>query len=358
MSSIRNSRMVLALALFWLAFLGAYTLRGALLAYDHPWQAFERRALVALVGIGLSMLMNLVLARRSGSSLGTRIGLTVAMSIPAAAIFASCSTLLFSVVAPLPNETCDTGLVCSMQDFVTAVSDLMINWSFVFAAWGLLCLSLATAAEQKEALLAGARYREAARLAEIRALRYQVNPHFFFNVLNSLQGLIGQNRGDEAQALIGELARLFRATLATDPLAESTLADEVDLQARYIAIELRRFPGRLALDIALDPAVADVRVPALILQPLVENSVKHGVAHSSSLVTVSIRAQAVGDSLLLTVSDDAQGVAPAAGAGLGIGLQNVRERLVLHYGDKAECKPAAATPGFITELRFPLRSAA
>lgn len=355
---IRSATFPAALALFWLCFIAAYTVRGALLGYDHPWQAFERRCLVALVGVALSALMYAVLSRSPGRTLASGIACTVVMSIPAAAVFSTCSQLMFSVVAPLPGESCATGLPCTLQAFLFEVSDMMINWTFVFAAWGLLCLSLSAAAAQRDALVASSRYREAARLAEIRALRYQVNPHFFFNVLNSLQGLVNQNRREEAESLIGELARLFRATLAADPLAESTLEDEIDLQQRYIAIELRRFPGRLALDVQLDPAAAQARVPALILQPLVENSIKHGVAHSSALVTIRIRAQMAAGMLQLSVADDARRELPPSAAGLGIGLQNVGERLALHYGEQAQCRASSRGPGFITELSLPLTRAA
>lgn len=349
-----SGRTVLAaLAGFWTVFVAAYTLRAALLQEADQWPALERRCAVAVVGVVLAWGMYVALARPA--SLRARVAWTVAMSVPAAIVYACCSVLLFGVLAPMPGETCATGAPCTWPRFAADVSELMINWLFVFAAWGLLCVALANSAEQRATLAANAAFREAARTAEIRALRYQVNPHFIFNVLNSLVGLIGQDRRRDAQALIGDLATILRQTLAADPLAAATLAEEVAMQTRYLRIEERRFPGRLALRTELAPGTERVHVPALILQPLVENAVRHGVARSRGLVTVTIRAVCTDGMLVLVVADDAQPAAHSPMPGLGVGLQNVADRLRLHSGERAVCRSGpTGDGGYAVELHLPL----
>ena len=350
-----------ALGCFWAFFVGLNTLRAGLLGYANPLDALERRLAVATVGVALSWGMYRLLVRLRPASLGPGILLVSAMSLPAALVFSTVNFLVFDMLTPMPGESCHSGMPCSFHDLVVSVSDMLINWAFVFGAWGLLYLSLAAAAQARAADRRSSADREAARLAQIRALRYQVNPHFLFNVLNSLTALVSRGDTAEAEALIGEIGSFFRYGLATDPVADTTLSDEVEMQQRYLELERRRFPSRLSVVIDIAPAVANAAVPPLILQPLVENAVKHGVGRTGAPVVITIRAApAPGGLLAVSVEDDATAppdtaAATASPEGLGVGLLNVRERLAARFGPVARFE-AGALPGggFRAAMLMPL----
>ena len=352
-----------ALGSFWASFLALYTARGVLLWGAHQGDAFVRRVAVAGIGMALAWLMYELLWRLRAPSLRATIVWTAALSLPAAALFATANVLVFNLIAPVGGETCATGLACTFPTLFAEVSDQAINWSFVFAAWGMLYLSLSSSAQARIADRRAATHREAARLAEIRSLRYQINPHFLFNVLNCLLSLIIKRQLAEAEELVAEIGRFFRYSLAADPVADSLLSDEVAMQVRYLDLERRRFPSRLhtAFDVADD--VAQARVPSLILQPLIENAIKHGVGRSEAPVTIAIRARRDAGRLRIVVEDDApfleaSAAEPHPPAGIGIGLHNVAERLRARFGADASCL-AGPGPGrgFRVELTMPLVAA-
>ena len=353
-----------SLGAFWLVFLTLYTVRSLILGAPHQIAAFTRRTAVAVVGIALAWLMYRLLAWLQPKRLSTGIAQAAAMSLPAALIYTIANFLVFDVIAPMPGDVSFSGANANLQRLISGISELTINWSFVFAAWGLLYLSLAATARTREADLRASAHLEAARLAEIRALRYQVNPHFLFNLLNALATLVGRRDTGEAEALIGEMGQFFRFSLATDPVADVAVQDEVDMQMRYLELERRRFPGRLTIEVDVEDAVADAAVPSLILQPLVENAVKHGVGRSSDPVTVRIKAfQGPDRTLVLIVEDDA-GESSATGitgrepaAGTGTGLKNVADRLAARFGPGTTCRPGPEARGYRVELTMPMARA-
>jgi LytS/YehU family sensor histidine kinase len=195
--------------------------------------------------------------------------------------------------------------------------------------------------------------RTAAKAAELRSLRYQVHPHFLFNALNSLSALVMTGRADRAEEMIQTLSAFYRHSLADDPTADLPLADEFDLQRHYLEIETTRFPDRLRTRLELPDDLSGYRVPGMILQPLVENSVKYGVSASRRPVTVTISAREEYGRLVLTVTDDGPGKAGAA-SGFGIGLANVRDRLMARFGEQASIVSGATLDGYETQLRLPL----
>ncbi len=159
-------------------------------------------------------------------------------------------------------------------------ADATVVWLFFFLAWS--AFYLATQA-QSEALKAQRRLADAesaAQAAQVRALRYQVNPHFLFNTLNSLSSLVMTGRSDRAEAMLLALSTFFRTSLSLDPTADVTLAEEIDLQRLYLDIEKARFPDRLHFEIDVPAELERARLPALILQPIVENAIKYGVSKS------------------------------------------------------------------------------
>ena len=236
------------------------------------------------------------------------------------------------------------------------IGDQALNGYFFFAAWGALFLALSYAAAVRAAEREAAGYRAAARDAELRALRYQVNPHFLFNTLNSLSTLILKDRRDAAESMILNLSTFFRTSLTADPTEDVVLSEEIRLQRLYLDIEAVRFPERLIVDVTVPPALANACVPCLILQPLVENAIKYGVSRAKRPVTIRICAREDSHGLVLTVEDDGEPLGEDAKLrGAGVGLKNVTDRLKARFGDDAACRYGSlANGGFGVTLFMPL----
>lgn len=177
--------------------------------------------------------------------------------------------------------------------------------------------------------------RELASLAQLEALRARINPHFLFNSLNSIAQLISTDP-ERAEACVERLAEIFRYLLQTDNRSFVTLQDELEIADAYLDIERARFGDRLAVDFIVDDGALHRTVPTLILQPLIENAVRHGVSQKVGGGTVSIEAALDGEDLRVVVRDTGVGMPEGVDAALsaGVGLRNVHDRLVHLYGAK------------------------
>jgi two-component system sensor histidine kinase AlgZ len=195
--------------------------------------------------------------------------------------------------------------------------------------------------------------QSAARDAELRALRLQVNPHFLFNSLNAISALVSAQSNREANRMLGCLSDFLRATLAHDGRHEHSLADELALLDAYLAIEKARLGERLRLTMKAGPDLLDSVVPYLMMQPLVENAVSHGIAPLSVPGRLDILVERAGERLLIDVCNDGQ---RQRQTGSGIGLANVRERLRHLYGEDQEVNAGWGTDGrFRVRIVMPLR---
>ena len=222
---------------------------------------------------------------------------------------------------------------------VQAIADNSANGYFFFIAWAALYLALCYAAEAQMLERRTAQLRGAAQAAELRALRYQVNPHFLFNTLNSLSSLVMTGKREEAERMILNLSNFFRTSLSGDPTEDVPLSAEIQLQRLYLDIEGVRFPDRLLVKVDLPERLRNACVPGLLLQPLVENAVKYGVARSRRPVTIRLSALEDSGGLVLTVENDGEpGGVRAEEQGTGVGLANVRDRLAARFGDRASCR--------------------
>jgi LytS/YehU family sensor histidine kinase len=195
-----------------------------------------------------------------------------------------------------------------------------------------------------------------AQEAQLKMLRYQLNPHFLFNTLNAISTLVldGQNR--TANLAVSRLSEFLRYTLDQDPMKKVTLRQELDALNLYLGIEKLRFGDRLRLEFDVDERAESALVPSLLLQPLVENAMKYAIAPREQGGAVAIIAGIEGRQLRLAVVDDGPGLPPAVAStnGRGVGLRNTRERLKVLYGDAHSVEVADAVPGLAVEMRLPL----
>ena len=237
------------------------------------------------------------------------------------------------------------------------ITDIALGRYFLLLAWAALYLALGYAETARGAERREGEYRRAAKSAELRSLRYQVNPHFLFNTLNSLSALVLTGKTQAAETMIQTISTFYRRSLAGDPTADVPLAEEIRLQRLYLEIETVRFPERLRTRFEIPEPLETACVPGMILQPLVENSVKYAVAGLSRPVTVTLAAREEHGRLVLTVSDDGPGAnAPGTASigGCGIGLQNVRDRLAARFGTEASVVSGTTGSGYATIVRLPL----
>jgi hypothetical protein len=239
--------------------------------------------------------------------------------------------------------------------------DVSVTWLFFFLAWSAFYLATQAQAEAHRAQRRLADAENAAQAAQVRALRYQVNPHFLFNTLNSLSSLVMTGRSDRAETMLLALSTFFRTSLSLDPSAEVTLAEEIDLQRLYLDIEKARFPDRLHVEIDVPPELEQARIPALLLQPIVENAIKYGVSKSRRAVMLRIVARHLDNHrMVLEISNQlkhgGKDELPAAThEGTGVGLANVIQRLEARFGSHASCRYGPmAGGGFKVSLTMPV----
>ena len=209
-------------------------------------------------------------------------------------------------------------------------------------------------AKEREALAA----RLTAQVAQARlgALRMQLHPHFLFNSLNAVQVLIRDERNADANLVVDRLSDILRHVLSQGDAQEVPLAEEVEVLRKYLAIEEIRFSDRLTVRWQITPEAAAGLVPAFVLQPLVENALRHGVAAMSDRGTVEIEARVDGSTLILRVTNDALVEAPKAqNGGQGVGLTNTRERLATLYGERARLSLSRDSGRVTAEIRLPYR---
>jgi len=208
-----------------------------------------------------------------------------------------------------------------------------------------------TQREREVALRASALAQE----AQLKMLRYQLNPHFLFNTLNAISTLILDNRNATANSAVTGLSEFLRYTLDQDPMKKVTVAQEVDALNLYLDIEKMRFGPRLTLEFAIDEGALTVLMPSLLLQPLIENAIKYAVSPRERGGRIRIGGHVTGGMLQLEVSDDGPGmIDPTRLAnGRGVGIRNTRERLQVLYGERGVVSVNNTEPGLRVALTFP-----
>ncbi len=239
---------------------------------------------------------------------------------------------------------------------------LVAAWMFALLGALYLMMIAVRVTRERERQLADARAQALAAEAQasaarLAALRYQLNPHFLFNTLNAVSASVITGRNDEAESMLARLAEFLRLTLAADPQAIIPLEDELATLQAYLEIESVRFRDRLGVEFSCPNDLRGALVPSFVLQPLIENAVKHGVAPTSRPVTIRLEASRDGDDLVVIIEDDGEAPNPVgaqAAGGMGVGLTNVRQRLEVLYGARGVLQAAPRERGFLVLIRIPL----
>jgi two-component system sensor histidine kinase AlgZ len=240
------------------------------------------------------------------------------------------------------------GVLCTVVSALVALhlagSRTPLSWSLVAAqafeativlvAWSALYFGIkhyGTAEEQRSRALAA---EATAREAQLQALRYQLQPHFLFNTLNAISSLVVMKQPELATEVIAKLAALLRNTLNLPEAHTLTLREELAVIEEYLSIEQIRFGSRLAVALEVDSEAYEAQVPRFILQPLVENAIRHGIARCPNGGKIAIRASAIDGRLRIEVENDRTASEQQAGeSGHGLGLPNTRSRLEKLYGE-------------------------
>jgi sensor histidine kinase YesM len=316
---------------------GALLLRGLSgLANNQPISFLVPVLISTITGYSLTLLMAVIFRALLKQKPIVTWGVSILVVLTAATTAAVIDAWVFST----QNRASETaGLQLLLGAFYINFT-LLGAWSALYYAINFF-LTIEEQADQMQHL------ENQASSAQLAMLRYQLNPHFLFNTLNSISTLVLLKQTERANAMLSRLSSFLRYTLINEPTAQVTLAQEVETLKLYLEIEKMRFEDRLRPVFDIDPAVARARLPSLLLQPLVENAIKYAVTPKEEGAEISVSAQPAGENVRIIVSDTGPGlndsdVRPTTS--MGVGLANIRDRLFQAFGERQSLE-TRSTPG-------------
>jgi hypothetical protein len=348
----------LAYWIFQLTGWGAYSLSrlfGGVFLMNLPWVHFGLQLLlVDALGLGLSHLLRDYVWRYQWRALPIR--KRILRSVVAATVCGIPLGILtqFTDVAFLqdPTELLE-GAALRFQ-LAASIALQIANWSVVFLIWLTLYFTALAVREHRSAQLRQSELARALHLAELRLLKSQLNPHFLFNALNTVRSLIADNPA-RAQNAVTHLANTLRYTLSSRQDELVTLSQEMDIVADYLELESMRCEDRLRIEKQVPADASAVRIPVMLLQTLVENAIKHGIAELPAGGVLRISA-AVKDDMLNLEVENPRPAASTHAAHESVGLRNARDRLRLLFGARASLDLDLSRPAVATaRLRIPLQ---
>jgi len=322
-------------------------------AGGQPLEFFFVILIAMITGFSISLILSVVYAylirqRPLVTWGGTAVALAIAVSV---------YSFIDSWVLGLTGSSGDSDFVRIFIGIYFFDLTLLGAWSALYYAINFF-LQVEQQADRLERLEAQA------TSAQLAMLRYQLNPHFLFNTLNSISTLVLLKQTEPANAMLTRLSSFLRHTLVTQPGGKVTVAQEVETLKLYLEIERMRFEERLQTDFRVEENAAKAQIPSMLLQPLIENAIKYGVSPQEAGAEISLLAQIVGPRLRITVSDTGPGVdvvgtsddLPAVMAthkrrdSTGVGLANIRDRLAQAYGDDHRFEIRSPESGGFTVL--------
>ncbi len=273
------------------------------------------------------------------------------------------------IIATVIYATLDAWIVSLFrQDSETPFTVLLLGVFFfdlmLLGAWSALYFAINYFLQVEEKADQLMRMENQATSAQLAMLRYQLNPHFLFNTLNSISTLVLLKETEPANAMLSRLSSFLRYTLVNEPSGRVTVAQEVETLKLYLDIEKMRFEERLRPVFDIDPQTSDAMLPSLLLQPLVENSIKYAVTPLEEGADIVVKTRLVGERLRITVSDTGPGLQDndaqrkmrqMAVKSTGVGLTNIRDRLAQAYGDdhRFEIRSKQDISGFAVLIDIP-----
>jgi two-component system, LytTR family, sensor kinase len=320
------------------------------IANNQPLSFLLEVLISTVTGFSISLLMSVVfryvINQRPLVTWGTTFAVVIA------------STLLYAYIDTWVLQTLREG--ADERPFAQLMVTALFRDGLLIGGWSALYYAInyfVRAEEQADQMI---RLEAAATSAQLTMLRYQLNPHFLFNTLNSISTLVLLKHTDQANAMLSRLSSFLRFTLINEAEAKVTLTQEVETLKLYLDIEKMRFEERLRTDFTIDPDAVDALVPSLLLQPLVENAIKYAVTSQEDGADISIIAQRAGDRLRIIVSDTGPGLQAAAQdpkLSTGVGMVNTRERLIQAYGeDQRFDHYSRSGGGFEVVIEFPYQT--
>ena len=261
------------------------------------------------------------------------------------------TTAALAIIAYLVNVVFSAWLnILNYSDFetFTAITNILAN-TFFYLLWTAVYFMVHYLDQYGKSL----RYEAAKNEIELNRLKSQLNPHFMFNALNSIRALVDENPA-KAKTAITQLSGLLRSALLTDRQKLTGFDEEMRAVRDYLDLESIRFEERLQTEFHIDPEARNFRIPPLMLQTLVENGIKHGIARLVEGGKISIEAAVLGERLNIRIRNSGQCCQPDEAGSRGLGIENTRQRLKLIYGDAAVFSIGNETPETVlTEVVLP-----
>lgn len=326
---------------------GAFMLRGISgLANGQPFSFLIPVLISTITGYSLTLVMAVTFRRLLRKTPFVTWTVSILVVLIAAGIGAFIDAWVFTVQN---RGSGMVGLQLLLGAYYLTIT-LLFAWSALYYAINFY-LTVEEQADQLQHL------ESQASSAQLAMLRYQLNPHFLFNTLNSISTLVLLKQTDRANAMLSRLSSFLRYTLINEPTAMVPLHQEVETLKLYLEIEKMRFEDRLRPRFDIDPRVEDARLPSLLLQPLVENAIKYAVTPKEEGADISIVAQPAGNDVRIIVSDTGPGLnqEPARpNHSTGVGLVNIRDRLSQAFGERHHFE-TRSTPGggFVVTIELP-----
>ncbi|MCO7226693.1 sensor histidine kinase [Pleionea sp. CnH1-48] len=311
------------------------------------WGLIDYRLVGALIGLFICVLLRRLYQRIWNSSLAVRLIAVLAVSYICAALMAAFTNFY------LWNFHDDGYVPSYFMKYFKGVTHIY----YVFLCWSGLYFGFKFYQGMQEATQKALKANSLAHQAQLKMLRYQLNPHFLFNTLNAISTLVLEQNTKRANDMVTRLSNFLRYSLDNDPMQKVTLSQEINALKLYLGIEKVRFEERLVLSFDIEEQANEALIPSLLLQPMVENSIKYAIAKAENGGTITIKAKVFARELLLELSDDGPGIKLVNGEipnGLGVGVRNTRERLSELYGDKHAFELSNRVPnGLQVSIRIP-----
>jgi len=357
--------------LFWVLHLGGWLAWGLIFKYGLAWAVSEEMApkyflyvmIITMVAIVFSLVLRYIYRYLWSRPLWIQgLGFLLGSSLAGFLWIQSRSYIFYGYFAKHKDMEAWTekmGAAAEMYEKVFIMESFTSGW-IPMLAWSTLYFLIKYyqifQEVQKSALKSAAMAHE----AQLKMLRYQLNPHFLFNTLNAISTLILEQQTELANRMVTRLSSFLRYSLDNDPMQKITLDQELVALKLYLDIEKVRFEERLNLELDIGDEAAQALIPSLLLQPLVENAIKYGIARSVDGGHLRIAAKVFAGDLLLELSDDGPGVELVDGLipnANGVGLRNTRERLVELYGNQHSFRLSETSPhGLTVNIRIPFET--